>query len=161
AKSGARDQIVAQSLYWTGWVTALAAALWVVFHVLLTRRTNRLVGAAEQLAAGNLVARSSLRGHDELSRLSQAFDGRADKIAPTQNRLQEEIAKRIEVQHALRASEEQYRAMFNASIDGLALWRPDGAIVDINFTLWRMYGYSDEAFIARDAVEPIVQERRP
>ena len=40
--------------------------------------------------------------------------------------------------------------MFNASIDGLALWSPDGAIVDINPALWRMYGYSDEEFLARE-----------
>jgi PAS domain-containing protein len=39
--------------------------------------------------------------------------------------------------------------VFNASIDGSAL-TPDGAIVDINLTLWRMYGYSDEEFFARD-----------
>ena len=161
AKSAARSQIVAQSLYWTGWVTALAAALWIVFHFLLTRRTNQLVGAAEQLAAGNLTARSGLRGHDELARLSHAFDAMADKVSHTQNRLQEDIAKRIEIQHALRASEEQYRAIFNASIDGLALWSLDGAIVDINLTLWRMYGYSDEEFFARDPKKPIRQARRP
>ena len=40
AKSAVRGQIVAQSLYWTGWVTALAVAFWIVFHFLLTRRTN-------------------------------------------------------------------------------------------------------------------------
>ena len=160
-KSSVRREIVARSLYWTGWVTALAAALWIVFHFLLTRRTEQLVGAAEQLAAGNLTARSALKGRDELARLSRAFDAMADKVAHTQNRLQEDIAKRIEVQHALRASEEQYRAMFNASIDGLALWSPDGAIVDINLTLWRMYGYSDEEFLARNPEKPIHQARRP
>ena len=161
ANNAARGQIIAQSLYWAGWVTALAAALWIVFHFLLTGRTNQLVGAAEQLAGGNLAARSALRGRDELARLSRAFDAMADKVSHTQNRLQEDIAKRIEVQHALRASEEQYRAMFNASIDGLALWSPDGAIVDINLTLWRMYGYSDEEFFARDPQKPIRQARRP
>jgi two-component system NtrC family sensor kinase len=161
AKSAASAEIVAQSLYWTGWVTALAAALWIVFHFLLTRRTNELVGAAEQLAAGNLTARSGLKGRDELARLSRAFDAMADKVADTQIRLQEDIAKRIEVQEALRASEEQYRTIFNASIDGLALWSPDGAIVDINLTLWRMYGYSDEEFLARNSAEPIRQARRP
>ena len=161
AKSAVRGQIVAQSLYWTGWVTALAVALWIVFHFLLTRRTNQLVRAAEQLASGNLAARSALRGRDELARLSRAFDAMAAKVAHTQTRLQEDIAKRIEVQQALRASEEQYRAMFDASIDGLALWSPDGAIVDINLTLWRMYGYSDEAFLARDPEKPIRQARRP
>ncbi len=161
AKRAVRGQIVAQSLSWTGWVTVLAVALWIVFHFLLTRRTNQLVGAAEQLAAGNLSARSALRGRDELARLSRAFDAMADKVAYTQTRLHEDIAKRIEVQHALRASEEQHRTIFNASIDGLALWSPDGAIVDINLTLWRMYGYSEEEFLARDPEKPIRQARRP
>jgi PAS domain S-box-containing protein len=161
ANNAARSQIVAQSLYWTGWVTALAAALWIVFHFLLTRRTDQLVRAAEQLAGGNLGARSALGGRDELARLSRSFDAMADQVAQTQTHLQEDIAKRIEVQRALRASEEQYRAVFNASIDGLALWTPDGAIVDINLTLWRMYGYSDEEFFARDPGRPIRQARRP
>jgi two-component system NtrC family sensor kinase len=49
---------------------------------------------------------------------------------------------------ALRASEEHYRAMFNASIDGLALWNEAGEIVDTNPALWRMYGYSDGEFSA-------------
>src|SRR6185369_8728691 len=49
---------------------------------------------------------------------------------------------------ALRASEEQYHAMFNASIDGLALWNSAGEIVDTNPALWRMYGYSDGEFSA-------------
>ena len=89
--------------------------MWIVFHFLLTRRTDQLVRAAEQLAAGNLAARSALRGRDELARLSRAFDVMADEVAQTQTHLQEDIAKRIEVQQALRASEEQYRAMFDAS----------------------------------------------
>ena len=147
AKSAVRGQIIEQSLYWTGWVTALAAALWIVFHFLLTRRTDRLVAAAEQLAAGNLGARSALQGDDELARLSRAFDAMAGEVAHTQNRLREDIAKRIEVQDALRASEEQYRAMFDASIDGLALWSPGGEIVDINPALWKMYGYTREEFL--------------
>src|SRR4029077_10675913 len=73
-KAEARAQVLQQSLYWAGWVTALALGMWLVFHFLLTRRTARRVGAAEQLAAGNLAARSGLRGRDELGRLSRAFD---------------------------------------------------------------------------------------
>jgi two-component system NtrC family sensor kinase len=53
------------------------------------------------------------------------------------------ITDRKIAEAALRASEEQYRAMFNASIDGLALWNAAGDIVDTNPALWRMYGYGD------------------
>ena len=41
--------------------------------------------------------------------------------------------------------------MFDASIDGLALWSPSGEIVDINPALWTMYGYSREEFLALSA----------
>jgi two-component system NtrC family sensor kinase len=161
AKSAASGQIIAQSLYWTGWVTALAAVLWIVFHFLLTGRTNRLVRTAEEFASGNLGARSGLKGQDELGRLSQAFDAMADEVANTQMHLQQDIEERIKVEQALLASQGQYRIMFNAAIDGLALWSPDGAIVDINPALWTMYGYSEEEFHARDPEKPIRQARRP
>ena len=40
-KAEARAQVCEQSLYWAGWVTALALAMWLAFHFLLTRRTAR------------------------------------------------------------------------------------------------------------------------
>ena len=142
-KAEARAQVVQQSLYWAGWVTALALTMWLVFHFLLTRRTARLVNAAEQIAAGNLAARSGLKGQDELGRLSRAFDAMALEVAETQTRLQQDIAGRKIAEAALREREEQYHSMFCASIDGLALWNADGEMVDTNPALWQMYGYCD------------------
>ena len=124
-KAEARAQVIQQSLYWAGWVTALAFSMWLVFHFLLTRRTARLVSAAEEIAKGNLGARSGLKGPDELGRLSRAFDFMALALA-------RDITNRKSAEAALRASEEQYRSMFNASIDGLALWTADGELVDTN-----------------------------
>ncbi len=135
-KAEGRAQVLQQSLYWAGWVTALALAMWLVFHFLLTRRTARLVHAAEELAAGNLAARSDLKGNDELGRLSRAFDAMALALA-------RDITGRKQAEAALRASEEQYHAMLCASIDGLALWNAAGEIVDTNPALWRMYGHCD------------------
>ncbi|RPH64423.1 MAG: PAS domain S-box protein, partial [Burkholderiales bacterium] len=42
-----------------------------------------------------------------------------------------EITARKLAEHALRESEEQYRSIFNASVDGLLLWNSDGKVVDI------------------------------
>jgi signal transduction histidine kinase len=90
-KAEARAQVEQQSLYWAGWVTALALAMWLVFHFLLTRRTAQLVGAAEQIAAGNFAARSGLKGTDELGRLSRAFDAMARQVADNHARLEKDI----------------------------------------------------------------------
>src|SRR5204862_4987513 len=53
SKAKASALVVQQSLYWAGWVIALALAMWLVIHFLLTRRTARLVHAAERFAAGD------------------------------------------------------------------------------------------------------------
>jgi two-component system NtrC family sensor kinase len=125
-KAEARALVLQQSLYWAGWVTALALAMWLVFHFLLTRRTARLVDAAEQLASGNLAARSGLRGRDELGRLSRAFDAMALEVAATQNRLREDIAERQRGAEALRVSEASYgRFLTRLRMPFLfATWKP-------------------------------------
>jgi PAS domain S-box-containing protein len=146
-KAEARAQVVQQSLYWAGWVTALALAMWLVFHFLLTRRTARLVRAAEELAAGNLAARSGLKGTDELGRLSRAFDGMALKVADTQTRLRQDIAERQRSAEALRVSEASYRAIFDAAEDSIFVHDvATGAIVDVNLRACATFGYTREEF---------------
>ena len=53
-----------------------------------------------------------------------------------------EITERKEAEQALRASEEQYRAVFNASADALVLWNSRSERVDVNPAYERLYGYS-------------------
>jgi PAS domain S-box-containing protein len=128
-------------------VTALALAMWLVFHFLLTRRTARLVHAAEQLAAGNLAARSGLKGTDELGRLSRAFDAMALEVAETQTRLRQDIAERARSAEALRVSEASYRAIFDAAEDAIFVHDVEtGAIVDVNPRACATFGYSREEF---------------
>jgi two-component system NtrC family sensor kinase len=160
-RAEARAQVLQQSLYWAGWVTALALMLWLVFHFLLTRRTARLVQAAEQLAAGNLLARSGLKSDDELGRLGRAFDAMAMEVAETQTRLRRDLAERNRIEQALRASEEQYRAMFVASIDGLVLWNASGHVVDVNPALARMYGSTRHALLSNSAGSVVDHSRHP
>ena len=114
-KAEARAQVVRQALSWAGWVIALALAMWAVFHFLLTRRTARLMRAAERLAAGHLDARSGLRGNDELGRLGRAFDAMALQVTETQTRLREDIAERVRVQRELEASDERLQQILNNS----------------------------------------------
>jgi len=137
-KAEARAQVQRQSLYWAGWVAALALGMWLTFHFLLTRRTARLVHAAEELASGNLSARSGLKGTDELGRLSRAFDAMALAIAT-------DITERRRAAEALRVSEASYRAIFDAAEDAIFVHDLDtGAIVDANPKACAAFGYSRE-----------------
>ncbi len=132
SRSEARAQVLRQSFYWAGWVTALALAMWLVFHFLLTRRTAKLVRAAEQLAAGNLAARSELRGSDELARLSRAFDDMALEVAYTQTRLRKDIAERARVQQALENSEARLHQILNNTTAMVFVKDTDGRYLFVN-----------------------------
>src|SRR6185312_5961053 len=159
-KAEARAQVLQQSLYWAGRVTVLALAMWLIFHFLLTRRTAKLVRAAEELAAGNLDARSDLKGSDELARLSRAFDAMALKVAATQTRLRQDIAERMRAAEALRVSEASYRAIFDAAEDAIFVHDIDtGAIVDANLKACATFGYSREEFLNLDVGELGTGER--
>lgn len=139
SRSEARAQVLQQSLYWAGWVAALALAMWLVFHFLLTRRTARLVRAAEQLAAGNLAARSELTGGDELARLGRAFDVMALEVAETQTRLRKDIAERARVQQALENSEARLQQILNNTTAVVFVKDTEGRFLFVNRQFERLF----------------------
>ncbi|MDX8406904.1 MAG: ATP-binding protein [Mariprofundaceae bacterium] len=49
-------------------------------HMALTRRMQRIIGAAERFAEGQGDARAGLTSHDELGRISRAFDRMAARV---------------------------------------------------------------------------------
>ncbi len=56
--------------------------------------------------------------------------------------------QRVAAEDALRASEEQYRTVFNASADAIVLWNSRSERVDVNPAYERMYGYSRDEVLA-------------
>ena len=60
-----------------------------------------------------------------------------------------EITARRLADEALRASEEQYRAIFNATADALVLRDADNCIVDVNPALLAMTGYAREDLVGK------------
>ena len=157
-KAEARAQVLQQSLYWAGWVTALALAMWLVFHFLLTRRTARLVGAAEALAAGNLAARSGLKGTDELGRLSRAFDVMALKVADTQTRLRRDIAERARVQQELENSEARLHQILDNATAVVSVKDTEGRYLFVNRQWERLFHSSQAEVEGRTDQECLAEE---
>jgi two-component system NtrC family sensor kinase len=148
-KAEARAQVLRQSFYWAGWVTALALAMWLVFHFLLTRRTARLVRAAEQLAAGDLGARSGLDGGDELGRLSRAFDVMAREVAETQTRLRRDIAERARVQRALEDSEARLHQILDNTTAVIFVKDKEGRFLFVNRQFTQLFHVSQLGVVGK------------
>jgi PAS domain S-box-containing protein len=70
-----------------------------------------------------------------------------------------DITERRQREEALRASEEQYRAIFNASFDGMIIRTLEGEIVDVNPALESMYGFARDELIGK-TFGPIISEER-
>src|SRR5262249_54279801 len=58
-----------------------------------------------------------------------------------------DITARRAAEESLRASEEQYRAIFNGSADALVLWNSHCQRVDVNPAYERMFGFSRDEIL--------------
>ena len=61
-----------------------------------------------------------------------------------------DISARIRFEEALRASEEQYRNIFEAAQDGFFIMGLDGRVIEVNSAICRMHGYSKEELLRLD-----------
>ncbi len=85
----------------------------------------------------------------------QALDNSRD-VEPMLRIFAARAAAEIERQRnetALRAREEQYHAIFNGSVDGLALCRSDGRIAEANPAFCRLHGYTREELLAAESFQ--------
>lgn len=106
------------------------------------------------------------RGHEPLGVLTVMSFGELDDPEIAESLLRIFSGRAVaELEHersatALRVSEAQYRAIFNASLDGLVLTKPDGTLVDVNPAVERMYGFSRDELLGRDVIDFLARTRR-
>jgi len=145
-------------------ITYLALALFLAlsgmaayfFGRSLSRPIRQLTGVAERIAKGDLSQRVPQGGHDELGRLASAFnymagaladarshletrvEKRTQELANANQRLETDIAARIQAENALRL----YASVFEHSAEGILISDQDNRILAVNSAFSRMTGYS-------------------
>ena len=103
-------------------------------------------------------AEEELRKHrDHLEELVQE---RTEELIKTVERLQKEIAERRRAERALRESEERYRFLYEESPAISLIIDINGAIRDVNRSLLKELGYSEEEIVGRNALDFIASEQR-
>jgi signal transduction histidine kinase len=113
------------------WILATTgtAVTALVLTFAMSRRILRPVGAltaaADRMRRGDLAARVPVTGDDEISELSRAFNGMAERIAETE-RLRRQMVS--DVAHELRSPVTNLRCTLEAMQDGLV--QPDRTSID-------------------------------
>ena len=119
---------------------AFIAVVGIATGVLLTRKLERVAGAARRLTQGDLTARSHVIGNDEIGHLGRTFDGMA--MALDEDRREIEHAH-----HALRKSEEHLRFLVDNAPISIHEIDLDGRLTSMSRPGLEMMGFSDESAI--------------
>ncbi|MBF0372219.1 MAG: HAMP domain-containing protein [Alphaproteobacteria bacterium] len=115
-------------------VIAVAATWWMMRRFVLAPILE-LQGAAQALAGGDLEARVSLPGDDELAQLGRGFNGMAVNLSASLNKVREQEAF--------------LQSLINAVPDGIRVLGPDYVVAMANDAYCRQVGYAMDEVVGR------------
>ncbi len=111
-----------------------------------------LTASAERIARGDLSHRAPVGGHNELGELAVAFNSMTGQLSESVKELEAEVAERLQMERALRESEERYRGLFEGVPVGIYRSTIEGDLLDVNRAMVQMLGYPDsESLLGVDA----------
>lgn len=114
------DQALTQSLLWTLGIFVIATALMATFvSRVMTRRIMAMQNHAEQIARGEWGTTIPVRGHDELSKLSQTLNYLSEQLA-RQERFRKNLMQ--DIAHELRTPLTTLKSHIEAFLD--KVWDP-------------------------------------
>mgnify|MGYP001059967754 CR=1 FL=1 len=133
---------------WLGLSTLFAIMVtWLLGNFMVRRPLNRLLGATQQLAQGDLSVRTgSSYASDEIGQLSLAFDQMAGSL-----QWREQELKRTE--EALRESEEHYRRIIETAEGGIWMIDAEKITIFTNRKIVQMLGYTPEEMKGKSFLE--------
>jgi diguanylate cyclase (GGDEF)-like protein/PAS domain S-box-containing protein len=132
---------------------ALLVAWW-GSELFLMRRVERLMGATQRLAAGDLTARTGdLSGPTELNQLAHVFDDMASSLQKRQTETEH-------AQQELLDSEARYRLIVETAEEGILILDPNGGVVFANAKISGMLGYSVDEMRGQPVFDFMDEEAR-
>lgn len=112
----------------------------------------------------NQEIRERKRVEEALRKAHEELEMRVEELKEANAQLMKEIEERQRAEQACKASEANYRAIFNAVNDAILVQDVEtGDIVDVNWKLFEMYGLSpgDAQHLREDHVEPLSDGEPP
>ena len=134
-----RDTVLRQSLLIAAFEVILSLLLLSSGGYLITRHLTALLGATRRVAGGDYGSRITIGGKDEIGVLARDFNSMA---AAVEGRVTELHAS----EEALRESDARFRSIFdNVSEAILVLDVGSGRIIDVNWRMCEMFGFTSQA----------------
>ena len=115
------------------------------FEQLLKAQHHRVLGGETMVLECERVRQDGRREQRELRAVPVLHQGKPHVLY-----IGRDIGERKRVEEALRASEEQYREIFNASVDAMILRDAEFRVVDVNPAYVALTGYARDEVIGKD-----------
>ena len=112
----------------------IASIIGYIFAHRLVRPINRMTDTAREIEAGDLAARTGLKGTDEISQLGETFDDMAESV---QKSIINERRLTTDVAHELRSPLQALQMNVEAMIDGVYP-KDDAHLIPINDEVTRL-----------------------
>lgn len=115
----------------------------------VAERIERLRSGAEVIGSGDLDHRIEVRGDDEFTELSDAFNAMTEKLSRSYHDLENEIRVRTRAEEELRLAYDRLRAFFDQRIGGIGIViaNAEGNIIQSNDYYLNILGCSREELL--------------
>jgi len=132
---GFHRSVIRMALVIIGTSLGLSLLMFLYIYNTISQPLRKLSVTSNELASGNLRARSGLKSKDEIGILAAALNTMAEKLEEDRRKLKE--------------SEELYRDLYENAPDMYLSLDTDGYIISCNETGARLLGYEKEELIGR------------
>lgn len=126
----------------------LSCGVYLVITRKLLKPTYRLLEAAGRFSTGDLSQRVAVTRHDEIGRISEAFNLVADKMQLMVNGLEDTVASRTEELHrvnsVLKESQEQLSLILDSTAEAIYGTDLGGICTFCNESCLKMLGYANK-----------------
>ncbi len=140
-------------VYWlSGFLKAATAviSLYTALELIPLIPQALALSSPAQLEAANQALGNEIRDRKQAeadvrtlnAELEERVNQRTAELRLVNEKLEAEIAERIQAEEALRQAEEKYRSIFENAIGGIFQATPEGRYLSANPALARIYGYS-------------------
>ncbi|MFZ5569335.1 MAG: PAS domain S-box protein [Thermodesulfobacteriota bacterium] len=113
----------------------------------LKRPLADLIRRIDRIAEGEYGEADYSPKQREIAAITETVNRMAGKIKDREERLSLEMKDRVKAHEALLESEEKYRALFETSLDAIAITRESGEFIDVNQSFVKLFGYDKEELI--------------
>lgn len=141
-----------------GLIILVVALFSLALGAYLTAQLSELTRASEKIGAEGPGFKLPVRGHDEVAKVSLAFNQMSESLAATYRELNENAERYRQVSSQLAESNATKSAILSATLDAVVTIDVEGNVVDFNNSAERIFGYRADETLGREMAELIVPE---